>query len=460
MIRLFNWSLIMQRELLYIPDENLDEELNIDFKKILLVLWNRKLLIIKVFVVVLLIFVGLTFILPKKYTVEADLYINKSNATNLAEFNPYAIESRVEDGFSFTSMNKLGNEIELIKSPLVMQKVINENGIKYKKILGIFSTKKTGKIIPAQKFNIKGKNPTFECVRGTNVLKIKYTSKNPDMAYNVVNSIISNYIDLQQSLNTEKSKSDKAILEKEYNKVRLELNQKLNQSSGLPESAANGMGNISAMSAFSASASKAIGNLKGQFISGKRSEIEVTENATKAAQLASKLEWARIVAEMSDNSKVLVINPPLMPEVYDQSSPKLLINILLGIVFGAIAALFALIFAETTSKKLTYSMLGDNIVYNFMDNLTELKMCFFANKDSNIALVAFDDAIEDVKEQYLGKYTIISAEINDEFVNSVKSYDKIILFEKVNSTDSKLYKNIITILKDLNKNILKEILVK
>lgn len=450
----------MQKDMLYIPDENLDEELNIDFKKIFLMFWNRKSLIIKVFVLVLLLFIASTFILPKKYTVEADLYINKSNATNLAEFNPYAIESRIEDGFSFTSTNKLGNEIELIKSPLVMQKVINENGIKYKKIFGIFSTKKTGKLIPAQKFNKKGKNPTFESVRGTNVLKIKYTAKKPDMAYNVVNSIIADYIDLQQSLNTEKSKSDKEILEKEYNKVKSELNQKLNNSSGLPESAANGMGNISAMSAFSASASKAIGNLKGQFISGKRSEIEVAENATKAAQLASKLEWARIVAEMSDNSKVLVINPPLMPEVYDQSSPKLLINILLGIVFGTIAALFALIFAETTSKKLTYSMLGDNVVYNFMDNLTELKMCFLANKDSNIALVAFDDAIEDVKEQYLGKYTIISADITDEFVNSVKNYDKVILFEKVNSTDSKLYKNIITILKDLNKNILKEVLVK
>ena len=441
-------------------DNELDEELTIDLKKIFLAIWSRKYLIVKVFVVVLLIFVGLTFILPKKYTVEADLYINKSNATNLAEFNPYAIESQVEDGFSLTASNKLANEIELIKSPLVMQKVINENDIKYRKVFGIFTTKKTGKLIPAQRFNKKGKNPSFESIKGTNVLRVRYTAKKPELAYNVVNSIISNYIDLQQSLNTEKSKSDKAILEKEYNKAKVQLNEKLSQSSGLPASAVSGMGNISAMSAFSASASKAIGNLKGQFISGKRSEIEVTENATKAAQLASKLEWARIVAEMSDNSKVLVINPPLMPEVYDQSSPKLLINILLGIVFGAIAALFALIFAETTSKKLTYSMLGDNVVYNFMDNLTELKMCFLANKDSNIALVAFDDAIEDVKEQYLGKYTIISADITDEFVNSVKNYDKIILFEKVNSTDSKLYKNIITILKDLNKNILKEVLVK
>ena len=47
------------------------------------------------------------------------------------------------------------------------------------------------------------------------------------MAYNVVNSIISNYIDLQQSLNTEKSKSDKAILEKGiHSKDAIELLEK------------------------------------------------------------------------------------------------------------------------------------------------------------------------------------------------------------------------------------------
>ena len=440
-------------------DNELEDELTIDLKKIFLAIWSRKYLVVKVFVVVLLIFIGLTFISPKKYTVEADLYINKSNATNLAEFNPYAIESRVEDGFSLTATNKLANEIELIKSPLVMQNVINENDIKYRKIFGIFTTKKTGKLIPAQRFNKKGKNPSFESIKGTNVLRVRYTAKKPELAYNVVNSIISNYIDLQQSLNTEKSKSDKAILEKEYNKAKAQLNEKLSQSAGLPESAVGGMGNISAMSAFSASASKAIGNLKGQFISGKRSEIEVTENATKTAQLASKLEWARIVAEMSDNSKVLVINPPLKPEVYDQSSPKLLINILLGVVFGAIAALFALIFAENTSKKLTYSIIGDNAIYNLHKDLTELKTILLTNKDKNVVFVAFDDAIADIKELNFGKYPLITVDISEEFVTSLSKVQNVILFEKINQTDAKLYKQIKSMLNDMNKNIIKEVLV-
>ena len=440
-------------------DNELDEELTIDLKKIALTIWSRKYLIVKVFVVVLLIFVGLTFILPKKYTVEADLYINKSNSTNLTEFNPYAIESRVEDGSSLVATNKLANEIELIKSPLVMQKVINENDIVYGKLFKLFPTKRTGKLIPAQRFNKKGKNPSFENIKGTNVLRVKYTAQKPELAYNVVNSIISNYIDLQQSLNTEKSKSDKAIIEKEYNKAKAQLNQKLSQSAGLPESAVGGMGNISAMSAFSASASKAIGNLKGQFISGKRSEIEVTENATKTAQLASKLEWARIVAEMSDNSKVLVINPPLKPEVYDQSSPKLFINILLGIVFGAIAALCALVVAESASKKLSYSMIGDEIIYDVLNNKTELKMTLLANKDKNIAFVDFDNVAKSLSEEGFGKYQTINADISEEFVSAINNFENVILFEKINQTDSKLYKQIKLMLNEMNKTIIKEVLV-
>lgn len=440
-------------------DNELEDELTIDLKKIFLAIWSRKYLIVKVFVVVLLIFICITFISPKKYTVEADLYINKSNATNLSEFNPYVIESQLEDGFSSTASNKLANEIELIKSALVMQKVIKENEIRYKKIFGIFSTKKTGKLIPAQKFNKKGKNPSFENIRGTNVLKIRYTSKNPETAYNIVNSIILNYIDLQQSLNTEKSKSDKAILEKEYNKAKVQLNEKLSQSSGLPASAVSGMGNISAMSAFSASASKAIGNLKGQFISGKRSEIEVTENATKAAQLASKLEWARIVAEMSDNSKVLVINPPFKPEIYDQSSPKLFYHIMLGIIFGAFASLISLFLVESTSKKLTYSMIGDNIIYNYTDNIGDVKAYLLANNDKNIAILAFKDSLQLVKETYGGNYKVIVADISDDFINNIKKFDNFIIFETINATDAKLYKNIMIILKKLNKKIIKEVLL-
>ena len=111
----------MQQQLNYynVQDE-LDEELTIDLKKIIFAIWNRKELIVKVFVSVLALFIALTFILPKKYIVDADLYINKSNSTNLVDINPYAIE---ELGTGMGGMaalmsggGSLANEIELMKS--------------------------------------------------------------------------------------------------------------------------------------------------------------------------------------------------------------------------------------------------------------------------------------------------------------------------------------------------------
>lgn len=451
---------IMQESQVYDNfDNEFDEELTIDIKKIFFTVWNGKYLLIKIFSVVLLFFILLTFFTAKKYTVEADLYINKSNYTNLAEFNPFVIESQTEDGFSVSNANKLTNEIELIKSSLVIDNVIHENNLIYKKKFGIFTTPKTGKYLSTKAFIGKGKNPKFDNIKNTNILKIRYTSKNPEVAYNIVNSIINNYIELQQSLNTEKSKSDKAIIEKEYNKAKAQLSSNLNQSSGLPESAVSGMSNFSALSAFSTSASKAIANLKGQILSGKRSQIAVSEQAAKTAELSSKLEWARIVEEMSNNSKVLIINPPVKPEAYEQTSPNLLSNILLGIVFGLLLSLLALIIKETTSKTLTYSMIGDNAIYSLRKNLTELKTILLTNKDKNVAFVAFDDTYADIKEQNLGKYPVITAEISEEFVTALAKVQNVILFEKINQTDSKFYKQIKSILKDMNKNIIKEVLV-
>ena len=445
----------------YNYNQELDEELTIDLKKIFFALWSRKYLIAKVFVVVLVFFIFLTFISTKKYKVDADLYINKSNNSNMAELNPYVISELGAGGGMaalMTGGGTLSNDIELMKSPLVIDKVIQENDLRFKKLFGIIPTKKTGQYLTTEKFLKKG--ITFENKKGTNVVTIEYKNKDRELAYNVVNSIIDNYLELNKEINSTKSKSDKKIIEAEYLKAKADLNSKMKNVNGLPSTAVSGSGGLAALSAISKSAQKALSGIQGQYSSGIKSEISLREDAEKVAELSRKLEWAKLVDQMSESSKVIVLKEPRYLQEYEQVSPKLFTNIILGIVFGIITSLLAVIFKENTDRKLTYSMLGDNVVYNFMDNLTELKMCFLANKDSNIALVVFDDAIEDVKEQYLGKYTIISADITDEFVNSVKSYDKVILFEKVASTDSKLYKNIITILKDLNKNILKEVLVK
>ena len=117
----------MQQQLNYYPmQDELDEELTIDLKKIFFALWSRKLLIISVFICVLVFFILLTFILPKKYKVDADLYINKSNNSNMAELNPYVISELGAGGGMAAIMSgggTLANDIELMQSPLVIDKV-------------------------------------------------------------------------------------------------------------------------------------------------------------------------------------------------------------------------------------------------------------------------------------------------------------------------------------------------
>ena len=454
----------MQNNISYIPQNELDEELTIDLKKMVLTIWNRRILLTKVFGIVLIFFILLTFILPKKYEVQSDLYINKANDTNIAEINPYVLSELGSAGGGMAAMlaggnSQLTNEIELMKSPLVLDKVIRENNLVYKKKFGFIPNKKEGEFLTAKDFIGKGKNISFENKKGTNVITITYKAKKPETAYNVVASIITNYIDLNKQLNSEKSKSDKKIIEAEYNKVKASLNEKVNSSSGMPDTAASGMGQLSILSAFSNSASNAMGALKGQMAEGKKSQIAVSEEAAKMAELSKKLEWAKLVEDMSDSSKVLVLKEPQKLRPFENSSPKLFMNILLGIVFGFIAALAALIYVENTDKKLTYSMLGDEILYDLQNNTDELKMLLLANQDKRLSLVAFGNLPYEIDIKGFKNIQLLEADISSNFINGVSATDAVILFAQVGQTNSKLYKQTKSLLNDIKKPVIKEVLV-
>ena len=445
----------------YCPQDELDEELTIDLKKIFFALWSRKFLIAKVFIAVFVFFILMTFISAKKYTVDADLYINKTNSSNMAEINPYFI-SEVGTGGGMAALmsgsGNLTNELEIMQSPLVIDKVIQENDLRFQKLFGFITTVKTGKLLTTEKF-LK-KKITFENKKGTNVVTISYKDKDKELAYNVVNSIINNYIALHQELNSEKSKSDKAVLEAEYKKAKADLDKKMNTLSGMPANAMAGAGGISAMSAFSKSAQRALSGIQGQYASGIKSEIALREEAEKVAELAKKLEWARLVENMSESSNVVILKEPRRLQDYEQTSPKLFTNIILGIVFGVIAALIAVIFRENTDKKLTYSMLGENIIYDCEKDFIDLKSILLAEK-SQVSLIVFEK-LEDKLINELTKFkniNFVKADISEEFENGLQNSSKVILFSAIGKTDSKEYKRIKTFLEKLNKEILVEILV-
>ena len=446
----------------YCPQDELDEELTIDLKKIFLALWSRKFLIAKIFVAVFLFFVLMTFISAKKYTVDADLYINKTNSSNMAEINPYFI-SEVGTGGGMAALmsggGNLMNELEIMQSPLVIDKVIQENDLRFKKLFGIIPTVKTGKPLTTEKFLKKG--ISFENKKGTNVVTISYKSKDKELAYGVVNSIINNYIALHQELNSEKSKSDKTVLEAEYKQAKADLNKKMNSISGMPANTMAGSGGLAAMSAFSKSAQRALSGIQGQYASGIKSEIALREEAEKVAELAKKLEWARLVENMSESSNVVILKEPRRLQDYEQTSPKLFTNIILGIVFGVIAALIAVIFRENTDKKLTYSMLSENIIYNGENDFTDLKVQILAKKDKKIACVMFEELSSFLALQLkdFKNLDFIKADISSEFVERVKNSEEVIIFDSINKTNSKFYKQIKQMLNEMNKEISLEVLI-
>ncbi len=446
----------------YIIKEELDDDISLNLKKIFFAIWNRKFLIIKVFITVFLLMILSTFIMPKKYLVDSDLYINKSNSSNMAEINPFFI-SEVGTGSGMAAMlsggnGVLSNEIELIQSPLVIDKVIKENDLRVKKLFGIIKTKKYGQYVKTEKF-IKKLN--IENKKGTNVVTISYKNKDKDLAYNVVNSIINNYIQLHKELNTEKSQADKLVLETEYNRAKTDLDKKMKSISGLPSNAMAGAGNITAMSAFSRSAQRAMSNIQGQYVSGIKSEIALREEAEKVAELAKKLEWAKLVENMSDTSNVIILKEPQRLQEFEQDSPKLFTNILLGIVFGFIISLIALIIKEINDKKLTYSMLGNEIIYNTDKDFIDLRSILLAEKNKKISIVAFEALNEAlIKEfQKFKNINYVKADISEEFDMGVEDSEEVIIAAAIGQTDSKLYKRVKQLLERMNKKVITEVLV-
>ena len=436
----------------------MEDDLKIDFKKIFLAVWSRKILIIKVFVCTLIFFISLTYILPKKWNVEADLYINKTNNTNMIDINPYYIEEGGMPAMMTGSSGSIMNEIELISSPLVMDKVIKENDLRFNKLFGIIPTIKTGELMTTEKFLKKVK---IEPKKGTNVVSISFKSKDRDFSYNVVTSIITHYIELRKELMSEKSKSDKKVIEAEYNRTKADLTKKVNAASGLPTNTMTGTGNLAAMSAFSKSAQTAMSSLKGQYIAGEKTRVEISEEATKVASLSSKLEWARLVEEMSDSSKVLVIKEPHHLKDWEFASPRLFINILLGIVFGTIFSLIALIYVEKTDKKLSYSILGDNIIYDLDKEFKQFSLEIISNSDNKTAFIFFEEMSKSTFEKFKDFANVIplKADISNSFKDALKYTDDVVAFASIGKTSSEEYKLVKKMMTNLGKNIIYEVIV-
>lgn len=440
-------------------NEKNGDEIIIDFRRVFEILNYRKNLILKTFLVSILFFTVLTFILPKKYETSAELYVNKSNATNLVELNPYMISSLSGEGMSGLlsgANNALQNEIEIIKSPLVMDGVIKENDLRYK------SGKKKGEFISTESF-LK-KNLSIENKKGTNIISIEYKSRNPLQTYNVINSIIANYKKVNEEINTKKATKDKAILEGSYADTNKVLNNKLaalKHSNALPDSAVSGLGMLAALKGHSKAIGGAMGSIQNQVVEGQKSQISVEQEVDKLKLVKSKLEWTKLVEQMArDTTNVIVLKSPELKRNFEQTSPKLFPNLISGLIFGIFAAIIIVILAEIIDKKLTYSALGENVMYNIDKNIDELKLILMTNSRENFSFIIFDGFKIDLFKSLEGfnNFKVIKADITPKTIDEISNSDKLIFAQRIGQTPKKLYTQLKTTCEEMKKTVYKELI--
>ena len=107
-------------------------------------------------------------------------------------------------------------------------------------------------------------------------------------------------------------------------------------------------------------------------------------------------------------------------------------------------------------------MLNGDIIYNLEQDIIDLQTYLLTTENKKIGLVLFENISKAVSDKLKDFNNIIpiKAEISTNFISQIKNTDEIVLIAEINKTDSKLYKQIKEMIKNMNKNIAKEVLTR
>lgn len=307
--------------------QNTDNEIIIDFNKFLKTLIENKKIIFTCFFISMSLGILLNFSLPKKYTSESKILIKKSGSTNLSYINPFIISEDNENNYYneiSSGQNSLSEEIEIIKSPLIIDTVTKENNLKYK------NGPAKGKYLSSKDFLKKDFN--ISKLKDANIIYIAYKSTNPLLSYNVVNSIVNNYKKIQQNINLEKSLEDTKFLKKECLKTEKELNLKIKQLKTYKHQPENLIPNANLLIFFDKRIEEKLNQISNNETDFKKLELEITQKTEELNSLKQKLEWSLMVKEISKKTTdIIILQSPEIKEKYDFSEPQPVIIFILSL---------------------------------------------------------------------------------------------------------------------------------
>lgn len=457
-------------------NDNNNEDLTIDFGQLLYIIWHHKYTILACYIVIISLTIIITLFLPKKYEASAKLLINKSSSTNLSEINPFVL-TEISKGGALTSSllggissSGLDDDIQIIKSPLVLEKVIKENNLKY------LTGPKEGQYLDVDDF--LNKSIDIENKKGTNILNISYKSSDPKVAYQIVKSIINNYKSFTEELNVSKASKDRAFLEDYYNKSKQNFNKKtdeikafkLQKEENLQNKAPEPTNIYEALlSRYDKRLSSEYKKYPESIVENKKIELEVEQETEKLNKLRERFEWSILVEQMARNAnKVVVLHPPKLLKDYENTEPNLIINIIISLVASFTVASLTVFSMEKLNKKITFIDLHDKAeVIKGSSEIDFSNLDIIANKEDlkeiNIVSLAENQYYEMFKEQFqkyfnsdLLKINQATTEFNDlkDHILNIKSSETIIFVLQIEHTQRKEYGYLLKLAQNLNKNVL------
>ncbi|MDD3012598.1 MAG: Wzz/FepE/Etk N-terminal domain-containing protein [Candidatus Gastranaerophilales bacterium] len=441
------------------------DDLLLNLSKIFrIVLYRYKLILFFVFLAIVMV-IALFNILPKKYEVQAELLINKANSTNLADINPFVMADFGSAGQgNFSSIlggsNSLVNEVEILKSPLVLEPVIRENSLIYKK------GRKKNKLLSVNDF--LERNTDIEDVKGSNVINISYSSDNPETAFKVVDSIIKNYRKIYENINSKKASSDRAILENTFQKAQKNVAEKANKlkehksrSESHIDSSVLGLNGL--LSLYDKRINKNLKTTSREQVESKSLEDELVQATEEQKTLKTKYEWSVLVENISKNAtNVTIIKQPTILDYADFSEPNLPSVILLSIVISSFLA-FSVIFArEKFSSKLSIIDMEDNWRLNSKRNLKQhikeaaLDIALCSSKLCIISLTGSSAASRFIKDINVPNIEIFNKpDFSKECLDLINNSESVIFVGEIGSTNKYEFNNLAAYCKNNNKKVLK-----
>lgn len=472
-------------------NENMNEnttvtEYNVlDIDRLWKIVCYRKYWSLIIYITIITATILVTLSLPKKYISEALILINKSSSTNLAEINPYVLDKATSSSKGISSFLSSGGgiseEMDIIKSPLVLDNVIKENHIVYE------SGPKQNSPISTEDL-LEQNNLTFENTKDSNIISIKYKSISPKLSYNIVNSVIKNYQNISETINSKKATKDRTFLKEELAKTEKELaqySQEMKQYKSQtnyvdPELEIKLLSSAQNLNLYKRTTANKINQIPETEQKTNELKLKLESTLQKFNMLKERYEWAFLVEKMAQNAtNITILKKPEIKQLFEKSEPSLKKNIIVAVVVSIILSSLFAFFLEVTELTLTFLSLTPTKLFwfsqqtkrDYLNNLVlTLKQDLSALNINNLNIISFDLNEKDLElfksnlDSFLttiDKYKILNFETTTnpvEVFNFIESSSAILLLGKIGVSNKELFLKTEELSLEKNKLLAKVIL--